>query len=154
MANSDLFDQKVAHEFFAVDCFNRAWDLIDKTQRTRDEDLLMVELNQASIFHWKNRSDCSDKNLSIGYWQASRIQAILGNAKEASRYAEVCLDFSKKLEPFYLGYAYEAMARAAALGNNQTEALRLLNLAKNQAELVDNADNRDLLLGDLNGISL
>src|SRR5450759_1664024 len=34
---------------------------------------------------------------------------------EARRSAEVCLEHSRELEPFYLGYAFEALARAAKL---------------------------------------
>jgi hypothetical protein len=63
----------------------------------------MVALNQASLFHWSQRADNSDKHRSIGYWQASRIQALLGNSEEARRYGEICLSYSRELEPSTLG---------------------------------------------------
>lgn len=126
-----------------------AWNLIEKPQRTPDEDRLMVALNQASIFHWSSRPDCDEKRLSVGYWQASRIQAVLGNAVEAGRYAEVCLGYSGKLEPFYLGYAYEALARAAVVAGERGQAAEYLTRADAQAALVKREDERDLLLKDL-----
>lgn len=111
MPTAPTFDLAAAHEYFAADCFNKAWDLIEKSDRTLEEDLLMVALSQASLFHWLNRSDCTSKNLSVGFWQASRIEALLGRANEARRHADTSLRYSQSLEPFYIGYAYEALAR-------------------------------------------
>src|ERR1700761_8699308 len=95
-------DLAAAHRHFSAWCFNRAWDLIEKPDRTEADDLMMVALNQASIFHWRSRPDCTAKNLAVGYWQASRIQALIGNAQEAMRCALVCLGHSEALAPFHL----------------------------------------------------
>jgi hypothetical protein len=146
------FDLTTAHKYFAAHCFNSAWDLIDKTDRTPEEDETMIALNQASIFHWRNRPDCADKNLSIGYWQASRIRAILGHAEEAKRCAKICLGYSKLLEPFYLGYAYEALARAASIAGESETAKSFADLAYKQANLVKDAQNCKSLLNDLKTI--
>jgi hypothetical protein len=146
------FDVAAAHKYFAAHCFNAAWDLIDKPSRTPEEDRLAVALNQASIYHWHNRPDCTNENLSVGYWQASRIQALLGNASEATRHAEVCFSYSGGLEPFYVGYAYEALARAAALAGNRQNAAEYLSLAQAQAQLVKNEEHRALLVDDLQSL--
>ncbi len=152
MNDAPAFDVAAAHKHFAAHCFNSAWDLIDKSNRTPEEDRLMVALNQASLYHWMNRADCTNENLSIGYWQASRIQSLLGNAAEATRQAEVCLGYSGSLEPFYLGYAYEALARAAALAGNTNEGSEYKSRSEAQAALVQNASNRAALLSDLEGL--
>lgn len=148
MMTSPDFDLAAAHRFFAAHCFNQAWELIEKPDRSPEEDRLMVALNQASIYHWLNRPDCGAQQLSIGYWQASRIQAILGNAAEAQRHAEACLSYSAGLEPFYVGYAYEALARAAMLANNPIAA-EYLARAEEQVALVTDDEDRDLLRKDL-----
>jgi hypothetical protein len=135
--------------YFSAHCFNHAWDLLEKPDRTPDDEQLMVTLNQASIFHWRGRPDCSSKHLSIGYWQASRIQAVLANAQEAQRYADICLAYSGELEPFYLGYAHEALARAAALSGDTSGVAHHLAAAKAQAASVSRGDERDALLKDL-----
>lgn len=149
MAKHPDFDIAAAHKYFAAHCFNSAWDLLEKPTRTAEDDRLMVALNQASIYHWLNRQDCEPKRLSVGYWQASRIQAVLGNAAEASRYAEVCLSYSADLEPFFLGYAHEALARAAYAADETEVAEKHLELATAQAALVGRKDDRALLLKDL-----
>lgn len=148
MNNADV-DITAAHRYFSVWCFNQAWDLIEKPDRTEDDDRLMVVLSQASIFHWLSRSDCTDRNRSIGYWQASRIQALLGNAQEAKRYADICFGYSGALEPFYLGYAYEALARAASLANDRSALADYLARAETSSAQVSNEADRRLLAADL-----
>ena len=143
------FDVAVAHKYFAAHCFNEAWDLLEKPSRTVEDDRLMVALNQASIYHWLSRPDCEPKHLSVGYWQASRIQAVLRNAVEARRYAEVCLSYSEDLAPFFVGYAHEALARAAILGNDVKIAELHLEAATKQAAYVGRQDDRKLLMKDL-----
>ena len=118
MASEAHCDLVAAHKHFSAWCFNRAWDLIEKPDRTEAEVRLMVALSHASIFHWISRSDCTDKNLSVGYWQASRIQALIGIAQETSHHARTCVAYRANVEPFYLGDAYEPLARGAGLMND------------------------------------
>jgi hypothetical protein len=146
------FDVVAAHKYFAAKCFNKAWDLLEKPDRTAEDERLMVALNQASIYHWLNRPDCEPKRLSVGYWQASRIQAVLGNAVEARRHAEVCLSYSAALEPFFLGYAHEALARAAHVAGATSAVAKHLTLADEQAALVGRKQDRELLVKDLEGL--
>jgi hypothetical protein len=148
------FDLAAAHEYFAAHCFNAAWDLIEKPGRTAAENRLMVALNQASLYHWQNRPDCTDEKLSVGYWQASRIHALLGDAPAATRHAEVCLGYSGSLAPFYVGYAYEALARAAALAGDRQKAAEYLSLAQAQAHEVTNEEDRNLLVNDLSTLKV
>jgi len=143
------FDLDAAHRFFAAECFNRAWELIEKPDRTPEEDRLMVALSQASIFHWLQRPDVTARNLSIGYWQASRIQGLVGNPREARRWAEVCLGHSPELAPFYRGYAYEALARAAAGEGDVAAAREFLAQAEALASRIQGTDDRRLLERDL-----
>ncbi len=109
----------------------------------------MEALSHASIFHWISRPNCTDRNLSVGYWQASRIQSLIGNAEEAIRHARTCLGYSANLEPFYRGYAYEALARAAALVNDATNSVAFLDRAESLALQVSDEQNRKLLAADL-----
>jgi hypothetical protein len=81
MADDADFDADQAHRHFSASCFNLAWELIDKPDRTAEDDEQMVRLAQASLWHWTQRSDCTDKNLSIGYWQVSRVCALLGDIR-------------------------------------------------------------------------
>ena len=153
MAKELSFDVSAAHKHFSASCFNKAWDLIEKKNRTPEEDRLMVTLNQTSIYHWLQRDDCTNEHLSVGYWQASRIQTLLGNATEATRFAEVCLTYSGELPPFYLGYAHEALARAHKLAGRAVDAKRHLTLAVELAAKIGKQGDRELLETDLSQLT-
>lgn len=143
------FDIEAAHRYFASQCFNRAWELIDKTDRTPEESEQMLLLNQASLWHWTQRADCQPQNLSIGYWQASRIHAILGRAAEAKCNAELCLAHTPQDDSFLMGYAHEALARAASTAGDTSTADQHREQAMKFAGMVADDEDRRLLAADL-----
>ena len=149
MADPSEFDVEKAHQAFAVSCFNGAWELIDKSDRTATEDEQMIQLAQASLWHWTQRTDCSDKNLSIGYWQVSRVYALVSEAENARKYAPLCLEKTPLGEPFYLGYAYEALARAESVANVPEQAQTFLAQARQQSEKITDEQEKKLLVDDL-----
>jgi hypothetical protein len=152
MAKAPGFDLVEAHRYFAAHCFNSTWDLIEKKDRTPLDDQMMVAMSQASIFHWSQRPDCDDEKMSIGYWQASRVQSLIGNPVEALRLGEICLSYSESLRSFFVGYAHEALARAYTR-NGQHEAAALhLAAARRHLALVKDQAARDQLAADLREI--
>ena len=82
------------HKKLSADCFNRAWELLDKKERTAEENERMISLAHASPAHWRMREDCTDRNLSVGYWQLSRVYAVLGQGNNAECYGGLCLRVS------------------------------------------------------------
>ena len=77
---------------------------MEKPNRTDREDDLMREMAHASLYHWLQREDCNEENLSIGYWQVSRVHAVAGDGPGAVRYAEKCIRVSEELPPFFKGF--------------------------------------------------
>jgi cation transport regulator ChaB len=151
MAEEAQFDAAGAHRYFSAACFNKAWEYLDKTDRTSDDDQRMIETTLASVWHWTQRPDCTDTNLSIGYWQASRVYATVGSAAEAYRYGELCLKASQVegMPPFYLGYAYEALARAALVMGDRAKMGEHLSQARRVADTVPDLEARKALVADL-----
>jgi tetratricopeptide (TPR) repeat protein len=153
VAETQDLDLASAHRFFSTHCFNAVWDLIDKPERSVDEDDAMVQLSLTSLWHWTQREDCSASNLSVGYWQVSRVYALVGRAEDARRYAQRCLQVSDDddddVGPFYLGYAYEALARAASVAGDRDTAEDYLAKAREVAQTVPDAQSRQMLLDDL-----
>ena len=151
MSDEPTFDIEAAHRYFSTECFNRAWDLIDQEERTPAEEDEMLNLSIASLWHWTQRPDCTHKELSIGFWQVSRIYAITGRPENATWYAERCLEVTEdaELPPFYLGYAYEALARAAMASRDKRKAMEYIAQARAQAEQEQNQEDKQLLLDDL-----
>ena len=72
----------------------------------------------------------------------------------ARRYARLCLDASQgeDVPKFYLGYAYEALARAESLGGNTAQMEQYLNQARNIAAAISDSDEKQMLLDDLAAI--
>lgn len=153
MSDSPNFDTQRAHQYFSVDCFNAAWGLIEKPARSVEDDQRMIQLAQASLYHWSQRDDCTDKTISIGYWQLSRVYAVLGEAGQARHYAELCLEKTPHDESFFLGYAYEALARAEFLVGNLATAQSYLTQAWANAESVTDDEEKKMLTDDLESLA-
>ena len=149
MTQNRGFDEAAAHRFFSADCFNRAWDLIEKGDRTPADDEEMVRLSQASLWHWTQRADCTSTNLAVGYWQASRIHALLGHTEEARRYGRFSQEESRHSPPFCQAYAYEALARAELAAGNEPLAATYRGEALRLADGVTDPEDRKLLMDDL-----
>jgi len=148
------FDLDKAHRYFSAECFNRAWDLIDKPSRTPEEDRQMLQLGLASLWHWSQRPDHTPINLSVGHWQVSRIYSLLGMADEARRYAGLSLQYAQDGGdfPFYLAYAYEALARAESVGGDKARMMEYLQQARALSDRVPDPDDKKQLLADLASI--
>lgn len=145
------FELETAHKYFSAECFNRAWDYIDKPVRNKGEEEMMLQLSLASLWHWTQRKDCTSTNLSIGYWQVSRVYALLRQAENAKHYGELCLDVSRGEDvlPFYRGYAYEALARAEMVSGDEDEMEKHLIQAHQVATSLPDPDEKKQLLRDL-----
>jgi len=154
MSEKSALDLVEAHRYFSAECFNRAWDLIELPARTPEQDRTMLQLGLTSLWHWSQRPDRTTTTLSVGYWQVARIYALLGQADEARRYAQLCLESAQAgdVPPFYLAYAYEALARAEAVARDWVMMKDYLRQARAAGDLVTDADARRQLLDDLAGI--
>lgn len=152
VAQDPGFDATKAHRYFSADCFNKAWELIERTDRTPAEDEQMIRLSHASLWHWTQRDDCTSENISIGYWQASRIHAILGRADDARRYARLCLENTPAESPLLRAYASEALARAENTAGDATRAAQYRGEALRHAEAVTDPADRAQILSDLETI--
>ena len=126
---------------FAVACFNKTWDLLDKKERSRGEDLQMLLEAHTSRYHWGQIGN--PRNFAVGDWQISRVYASLKQPDLALLFARCCLDTCEEngLKDL-LASAHEGMARAYAAGNNMKEAKRYLQSARKQLELVTDADRK------------
>ncbi|MGZ5288444.1 MAG: hypothetical protein ACXWE5_03075 [Actinomycetota bacterium] len=133
----------------AVDLFNATWELLDAPDRSPDDDLRMLHMAHASRHHWAQVGE--PVNLARGEWQVSRVYAVLGRAAPARFHGERCLEICEEhgIGDFDLAYAYEALARAAAVAGDGLERDRRLAQARTAAEAVADPEDREHLDGDL-----
>lgn len=145
-------DEAAAGRLFVDDGFNETWTLLEKTDQTTVKDQIKIAASLTSVYHWLKRPDCDDRQRSIGYWQVSRLCAVLGQAAEALYYADLCCHYSRKLIPFYRGYAYEALARGAALAGNLPAVQTALAEAKGLLTQITDATESSMLTRDLSNL--
>ncbi len=146
------FDLAVVHRYFSAACFNKTWEFIDNPHRSPNEELVMLQTAMTSLWHWSQREDSTPQNLSVGNWQVSRVYALLGQADNARKYAEVSLKLADGCEPFYIAFAYEAFARAEMVAGNKAQMQEYLDKAFTLSEKVEDEEDKQVLMGDLGSI--
>ena len=153
MADTPDFDIKQAHKFFSIDCFNKTWDNMDKAGgRSTEETMEMLHTAIASLWHWGQREDVTHQNLSVGYWQVSRVYCLIKQPYNARRYGLLSLQYAKELSPFFKGYAYETLARAEMIANNRVIMKEYREKAHEMLEQIEDEQERQTLARDLESI--
>lgn len=147
-------DTVAAHGLFAARCFNRAWKGIDAAERSPEEEEQMLSAAHASFWHWTQHPKCTPQNYSVGYWQLSRVYSLLGATALAQRYAQRALQVAldAPLPPYFVGCAYEALARAARVGGDRAAMAEHLSHAREWALRVESDDSRRLLQAELDSL--
>lgn len=153
MPDKTNFDIQEAHKYFSADCFNKTWEHIDKDgTRSSEESMEMLHTAIASLWHWGQRKDVTPENLSVGYWQVSRVYCLIGQPKNARRYGLLALEKAKALSPFFKGYAYETLARAEMVADNRVIMRVYLEKAREALEQIEEKEDKEILEKDLETI--
>jgi hypothetical protein len=149
MPEEARYTETECHKKFAVDCFNHVWSLLEKADRTTEEDDEMVHAAHASRFHWGKVG--SAVNLARGEWQISRVYSEMSSPEPAMYHGQRCLAICQEnnIGDFDLAYAYEAMARAAATAGHAEDRDRYLAMSREAAVAIKEDENRKLVLTDL-----
>ncbi len=137
------------HHRLGVDLFNLVWEYLEKPSRTSQEDDTMLNAAHASRYHWEQAGTAV--NISRGEWQLSRVYSVLKRPEPAGYHAARNLEICEEngIGDFDLAYAYEALARAAALAGNFGQSRAWLEKARQAALEIEEPDDRELLEQDL-----
>jgi DNA-binding transcriptional MerR regulator len=133
-----------------IDLFNKTWTLMEKTDRTREDDDEMLHCAHASAYHWLQVG--TQANRARSEWQCSRVNAILGHVEPALRHARRCLELVEatpdEMEEFDLPAAYEALGRAHAVAGDTAEAQRYVELGRAATAKIADDDDRAIMEAD------
>jgi hypothetical protein len=93
-------------------------------------------------------------NHARGEWQIARVYAVVDRPEPALHHARRCLEIVEEhgVGDFDLACAYEALARAHATAGEREAAARYEALGRETAARIEEADERELVLGDLDSL--
>jgi len=133
-----------------ADLFNKTWTLMEKEDRTPDDDDEMVHCAHASAYHWRQVGTAANRSRSE--WQCSRVYAILDRPVESLRHARRCLEIVEAnpdaMKDWDLPAAYEAMARALWVAGDTDEAARYAQLGREATAAIEDDDDRGIIEAD------
>jgi hypothetical protein len=143
---------KEEHRMLAIDLFNLTWSLLDKKDRTKEEDDKMIHAAHASRFHWGEAG--TPLEFERGEWQISRVYSVLKRSEPAIYHAERCLEICKThgISDFDIAFGYEALSRAYAVAGAKPQCEEYLNLAKEAGERISKEDDKKYFFGELGTI--
>ncbi|NHJ01186.1 MAG: hypothetical protein EAX86_03545 [Candidatus Heimdallarchaeota archaeon] len=160
MSDEEKLSRIEWHRKMAVQFFNQTWDILDKKERTEDDNNRMIHLTHGSALHWNivvesgKYSDCGPLNLERGEWQISRVYSVVGNLESALYHAQRCLKICKanKIEDFDIAFAYEAMARVFSLSGNTSETEKYIKLAQEAGTAIKDEKDKEYFFNELSSI--
>lgn len=136
----------------AIHYFNAVWSLMEKEDRTTEDDDLMLHMAHASRFHWGQVG--KPENVARGEWQVSRVYAVLRRPEPCLHHAERVLDVCVEngIGDWDIALAYEALARANAISGDAEAARAMTERALEATEKIIQDEDRKIVLADLETI--
>ena len=113
------------HKKFGPDLCMLAWELIEKPDRTPEENDLMLNAVHASAFHWSQLEGHIDDqkwkhSFAIAHNQITYAYIEIGNVAQSLYHANRCLEYFNKYGEggFPIAYGYECLAKAYDLAGD------------------------------------
>ncbi len=153
MGEGKKYTLEEAHKEFAKRINGQVWKLLEKPERTAEEEEEMVLAAYACLYHWSYAG--TEVNRQRGEWLIARVHTVLGEAALALQHAGRCLEltrtYSDQMKDFDTAYAYEGLARANALGGDRVIARQYLEMAEVAGRAITNKEDKAIFMGDLEG---
>lgn len=131
--------------------FNRVWELLDRPERTADDNAEMLAAAFASRWHWGQVEDASAENRAVGDWQIAHVASQLGHASVALEFARRALATAEAegWQDWQRASMLEGMARAYAAAGDAEGRARYLSEASAALASIAEDEDRDLIASQL-----
>lgn len=153
MSEELLYSLPEAQIEFAKSAYNGIWGLLEKENRSAEDDLEMLLAAYASLYHWKKAGTAVHEQR--GSWMISRVYQVLGRAPDALEWAQRCQELTEKhprdMKDFDLAYAQEGLARAWALAGDLGQAQEYWEQAASLADRIADPEDKKIFLADFQG---
>lgn len=151
-----MTDQDNLHKFhkdLAIEANGKAWSLLENPDRTQADELELVEAAYVSLHHWRIAGTVA--HLQRGHWLLAHIFTVLKQQYLALAHAQTCFDLTREnqteMADFDLAYASEGVARALALNQQFSEALKFRRQAAELGNSIKDPEDRKIFLSDFKG---
>ena len=136
----------------AIRYFNSVWTLMEKADRTIEDDDLMVHMAHASRYHWGQVG--KPENFARGEWQVSRVYAVVKRAEPCLHHAQRVLDIcvANGIGDWDIAFAFEALARGHAIAGDSEASRAMTEKALEAVEKIEEDEDRKIVLADLETI--
>jgi hypothetical protein len=130
------------HRFFAVECNNGSWDLIEKADRTEQDDRNMLYMAYSAAYHWSIIG--TPLNGARADMLLSQVHSALSQGDAAMVYARRALNFCENntCEDWDLAFAHAGIALAAGVAGEADLHRRHYALAKQHGEAIKDEEDR------------
>lgn len=129
------------------------WKLLEKKDRTAEEEHVMVDTAHTSNYHWRHAGTAV--HIQRGEWMLARVYTVLGHNQEALWHAKACMELTEanpdEMQDFDLAYGFEAVARAQALAGAADLAAASKAKARELGEKIADKESREWFEADFNG---
>lgn len=139
----------VDHRKIAVETYNHCWDLLDRDDRSPDEDFELLTSAFASRYHWSLAG--GPEQWAVSDWMVSRAAADIGEGSLSLAFALRANDAMQEFDApdWLVASAAEGLARAyAALGSEQDRD-EWCNNAESLVEAIADEEDRELIASQL-----
>jgi hypothetical protein len=153
MKDEKRFTLPEAHREFAKLTNYQTWDLLEKQDRTLEENRELLLAASASLYHWLQIGTAV--HAQRGHWLLSRVNVVLDRTLDALEQAQICQEITTKypdeMEDFDLAFAQEALARSYALAGDLDTAKKHRQLAEELGKVIQDPEDKKIFINDLQG---
>jgi hypothetical protein len=153
MTEETTYTLTQAQLHFAIDFHGKTWEMLEKKDRTPDEDDRMLDFAHASLAHWRTAG--AEVRHQRGEWLLARVYSVLGEGNLALRHARRCYDLMEEnktqMEDFDIAFACEAVARACAMSGDTVGSRKFIEMAKKAGDAIKGKEDRDIFFAEFNG---
>lgn len=140
------FDLLKANRWFAIECNNQAWDLVEKKHRSPDEVERMIHRAHAARYHWQHAGEelnwlRADVLLATAYCAANRSENALIYAQSAANLVEQ----AEGITPFDQATISGVTALALNVAGKEPEAKERYGKFVHDLSLIEDPEEKKLL---------
>jgi hypothetical protein len=149
--DEEIIKKEGHHKYFGIELNRLTWSLLCRTDRTAEENELMLNAAHGSNIHWRQVGTAV--HFQRGEWLIARVYSELNIPERALFYAERCRkiteDNREDMKDYDIAYADEAMAWAFACSGKHEDANKYLKSAINNGNNISGKEEKEIFEGDL-----